>query len=315
MKILVTGAAGFIGFHLSQALLARGDEVIGFDNLNAYYDPTLKEARLKILQSHQNFSFTKGDILDRSAVAAVMKGCDRVVHLAALAGVRYAYDHPEEYVDTNIKGFFNVIDEVRLQKIDGLIYASTSSVYGGNTTFPSSENDMVDNQVSLYGMNKKANENMAHVYHALYGTKVTGLRFFTVYGPYGRPDMALFMFTDSLLKGEKLNVFNEGKMQRDFTYVDDIVSGIVASIDKNYDEEIFNLGCGQTEELMDYIRLIEETVGTKATFNFLPMQKGDALKSAADISKAQKMLGYEPKTLIKHGVPKFVEWYRLYYNL
>jgi len=315
MKILVTGAAGFIGFHLCNALLDRGDEVVGFDNVNAYYDPTLKEARLKLLREREGFSFAKGDIMDRAAVAKAMEGVDRAVHLAALAGVRYAYDHPEEYVDINIKGFFNVIDEVRLQNIDGLIYASTSSVYGGNTKFPSSEDDMVDNQVSLYGMNKKANENMAHVYHSLYGTKVTGLRFFTVYGPYGRPDMALFLFTKALLAGEKLPVFNEGKMQRDFTYVDDIVSGIVASIDKNYDEEIFNLGCGKTEELMDYIRMVEETVGKKAEFEFLPMQKGDALKSSADISKAKAMLGYDPKTQIKDGVPKFVAWYREYYGV
>lgn len=315
MKIFVTGAAGFIGFHLIQRLLARGDEVIGLDNVNTYYEPTLKEARLKILSEHPKFSFLKGDIMDRAILKKGMAGCDRVVHLAALAGVRYAYDHPEEYVDINIKGFFNIIDEVRLQNIDGLIYASTSSVYGGNTTFPSSESDMVDNQVSLYGMNKKANENMAHVYHSLYGTKSTGLRFFTVYGPYGRPDMALFLFVSKILKGEKLPVFNEGKMQRDFTYVDDIVSGIVLSIDKNYPEEIFNLGCGQTEELMDYIRIAEETIGKKAEFEFLPMQKGDALKSAADISKAKKMLGYEPKTQIKDGVPKFVAWYREYYKI
>lgn len=314
MKIFVTGAAGFIGFHLCQALLARGDEVVGYDNMNAYYDPTLKEARLKILNGHDGFSFTKGDILDRPMLAAAMKGADRVVHLAALAGVRYAYDHPEEYVDVNMKGFFNVIDEVRLQGVDGLVYASTSSVYGGNTKFPSSEDDMVDDQVSLYGMNKKANENMAHVYHALYGTKVTGLRFFTVYGPYGRPDMALFLFTEKLLKGETLPIFNEGKMQRDFTYVEDIVSGVVAAIDKNYPEEIFNLGCGQTEELMDYVRMVEESVGKKASFEFLPMQKGDALKSAADISKAKRMLGYEPKTQIKDGVPRFVAWYREYYG-
>lgn len=315
MKILVTGAAGFIGFHLCNALLDRGDEVVGFDNVNAYYDPTLKGARLNLLEARKGFSFVKGDIMDRKTVAKAMDGVDRVVHLAALAGVRYAYDHPEEYVDVNIKGFFNVIDEVRLQKIDGLIYASTSSIYGGNTKFPSSEDDMVDNQVSLYGMNKKANENMAHVYHALYGTKVTGLRFFTVYGPYGRPDMALFLFTKALLAGEKLPVFNEGKMQRDFTYVDDIVQGLVAAIDKNYDEEIFNLGCGKTEKLMDYIRMVEETVGKKAEFEFLPMQKGDALKSSADISKAKKMLGYEPKTQIKDGVPKFVAWYREYYGV
>jgi UDP-glucuronate 4-epimerase len=268
---------------------------------------------LKLLLERKGFSFVKGDILDRKAVAGAMKGVDRVVHLAALAGVRYAYDHPEEYVDVNIKGFFNVIDEARLQGIDGLVYASTSSVYGGNTKFPTSETDMVDDQVSLYGMNKKANENMAHVYHSLYGTKSTGLRFFTVYGPYGRPDMALFLFTEKLLKGEKLPVFNEGKMQRDFTYVDDIVSGIVAAIDKNYGDEIFNLGCGKTEELMDYIRMVEETVGKKAAFDFMPMQKGDALTSAADITKARKMLGYEPKTTIREGVPKFVAWYREYY--
>ncbi len=315
MKILVTGAAGFIGFHLCTQLLERGDAIIGFDTINPYYDPSLKEARLALLKKHPKFSFAKGDILDRKAVAKAMKGVDRVVHLAALAGVRYAYDHPEEYVDTNIKGFFNVIDEVRLQNIDGLIYASTSSVYGGNTKFPSSEDDMVDDQVSLYGMNKKANENMAHVYHSLYGTNVTGLRFFTVYGPYGRPDMALFLFTEKLLKGEKLPIFNVGKMQRDFTYVDDIVDGMVAAIDKNYDEEIFNLGCGQTEELMDYVRMIEETVGKKAELEFLPMQKGDAVKSAADISKARAKLGYNPKTTIKEGVPKFVEWYRSYYNI
>ncbi len=315
MKILVTGAAGFIGFHLCNALLDRGDEVVGFDNVNAYYDQSLKNARLKLLEKRDGFTFMRGDIMDRKAVAKAMNGVDRVVHLAALAGVRYAYDHPEEYVDTNIKGFFNVIDEVRLQKIDGLIYASTSSVYGGNTKFPSSEDDKVVDQVSLYGMNKMANELMAHTYHSLYGTKVTGLRFFTVYGPYGRPDMALFLFTEALLKGEKLPLFNEGKMQRDFTYVDDIVAGIVASIDKNYDEEIFNLGCGQTEELMDYIRMVEEAVGKKAEFDMLPMQKGDALKSAADISKAKKMLGYEPKTQIKEGVPKFVKWYREYYGV
>ena len=314
MKIFLTGAAGFIGFHTALHLLKRGDTVVGFDNLNAYYDPTLKEARLKILREKKGFSFIKGDILDRAALATAMRGADRVIHLAALAGVRYAYDHPEEYVDTNIKGFFNVIDEVRLQKIGGLIYASTSSVYGSNTNFPSSEEHMVDSQVSLYGMTKKSNENMAHVYHALYGTKVTGLRFFTVYGPYGRPDMALFLFTEKLLRGEKLPIFNDGKMQRDFTYVDDIVSGIVAAVDKNYDEEIFNLGCGKTEELMSYVRCVEKTVGMTATIEYLPMQKGDAVRSSADITKAERMLGYAPQTTIEHGVPRFIAWYREYYK-
>lgn len=315
MKILVTGAAGFIGFHTCQVLLARGDEVVGLDNMNAYYDPTLKEARLKILKEHENFSFTKGDILERDTVKKCMQGCDRVIHLAALAGVRYAFDHPDEYVDVNIRGFFNVLEEVRQQKVAGLIYASTSSIYGSNEKFPSSEDDRTDSQVSLYGMNKKTNELMAHVYRSLYGTKTTGLRFFTVYGPYGRPDMALFLFTDKLLKGEKLPIFGEGKMKRDFTYVDDIVSGIVASVDKNFDEEIINLGCGRQEELMDYVKTIEEACGKKAELEMLPMQPGDTRASLADISKAKKLLGYEPKTTIKEGIPKFVAWYREYYRV
>jgi UDP-glucuronate 4-epimerase len=317
MKILVTGAAGFIGFHTIQKLLARGDEIVGLDNMNAYYDPTLKEARLEILKKKgdKNFTFVKGDILDRKTVAKAMKGVDRVLHLAALAGVRYAFDHPDEYIDINIRGFFHVIDEVRLQKIPGLIYASSSSVYGGNTEFPSSEEHRTDNQLSLYGQNKKDNELMAHVYHHLYGTKSTGLRFFTVYGPYGRPDMALFLFTDAILKGQPINVFGHGKMQRDFTYVEDIANGIIASIDKNYDDEVFNLGCGRKEELMDYIGMVEKTLGKEATKNFMDMQPGDTAMSLADISKAKRMLGYEPKTTIKDGVPRFVEWYREYYGM
>ncbi len=316
MKIFLTGCAGFIGFHTALKLFERGDEVVGLDNLNAYYDPSLKEARLKILKEKggKNFSFTKGDILDRETVKKSMKGCDRVLHLAALAGVRYAFDHPDEYIDINIRGFFNIIEEVRQQKIDGLIYASSSSVYGGNTQFPSSEEHRTDDPLSLYGQNKKDNELMAHTYHRLYGTKSTGLRFFTVYGPYGRPDMALFLFTDAILHDRPIDVFGHGKMQRDFTYVDDIVSGIIASIDKNYDEEVFNLGCGKTEELMDYIKMVETAVGKEAAKNFMEMQPGDTTKSSADISKAKKMLGYEPRTTIKDGVPRFVEWYREYYG-
>ncbi|MBI3331461.1 SDR family NAD(P)-dependent oxidoreductase [Candidatus Peregrinibacteria bacterium] len=315
MKILLTGAAGFIGFHTAQALLARGDEVVGLDNINAYYDPTLKEKRLEMLKKIKGFSFVKGDILDRATVAKAMKGCDRVCHLAALAGVRYAFDHPDEYIDINITGFFHVLDEVRKQKIPGLIYASSSSVYGGNTKFPASEDDRTDNPLSLYGMNKKDNELMAHVYHSLYGTHVTGLRFFTVYGPWGRPDMALFLFTDALLHDRPLTIFGEGKMQRDFTYIDDIVSGVVASIGKNYPEEIFNLGCGRKEELMDYVGMVEKSCGKIAKKEFHPMQPGDTKTSLADISKAKKMLGFEPKTTIKDGVPKFVEWYREYYKI
>jgi UDP-glucuronate 4-epimerase len=315
MKIFLTGAAGFIGFHTINRLLDRGDEVVGLDNLNPYYDPTLKEKRLEMLQQRKGFTFHRGDILDRELVKKAMQGCDMVCHLAALAGVRYAFDHPDEYVDINIRGFFNVLDEARLQKAKGMVYASSSSVYGGNTKLPSSEEDRTDNQLSLYGMNKKDNELMAHTYHSLYGTHVTGLRFFTVYGPWGRPDMALFLFTDALLHDRPLHVFGFGKMQRDFTYVDDIVSGIVASIDKNYPDEIFNLGCGRKEELMDYIKMVEQSVGKEAKKEMLPMQPGDTTASLADISRAREKLGYEPKTTIRDGVPKFVSWYREYYGL
>ncbi len=313
MKILLTGAAGFIGFHTAQALLARGDEVVGFDNMNNYYDPKLKEARLEILQKIKGFSFIKGDILDRDAVKNAMKGVDRVCHLAALAGVRYAFDHPDEYIAINIQGFFNIIEEVRLQKIPGLIYASSSSVYGGNDKLPANEEDRTDNQVSLYGMNKKDNELMAHTYHSLYGIPVTGLRFFTVYGPYGRPDMALFLFTDAILKDQPMHIYGQGKMQRDFTYIDDIVSGVIASIDKNYPEEVFNLGSGRKEELMDFISMIEQACGKEGKKEFMEMQPGDVKASLADVSKAKKMLGYEPKTMVKDGIPKFVEWYKDYY--
>ncbi len=315
MKIFLTGCAGFIGFHTILKLLERGDEVIGLDNLSPYYDPSLKEARLKILSGKKGFTFVKGDILDREAVKKCIKGCDRVCHLAALAGVRYAFDHPDEYIDINIRGFFNILEETRLNNIQGLIYASSSSVYGGNTKLPSSEDDRTDDQLSLYGMNKKDNELMAHTYHHLYGTHVTGLRFFTVYGPYGRPDMALFLFTDALVNDKPLQIFGEGKMQRDFTYVEDIADGIIASIDKNYPEEVFNLGCGRQEELMEYVKMVEQSVGKEAKKEFLPMQPGDVRASLADISKAKKMLGYDPKTTIKDGVPKFVKWYREYYGV
>ncbi|MDO8648470.1 MAG: GDP-mannose 4,6-dehydratase [Candidatus Peregrinibacteria bacterium] len=315
MKVFLTGCAGFIGYHTTLRLLERGDQVIGIDNVSPYYDPKLKERRLELLNDKRGFTFVRGDILDRPLVAETMKGVDRVCHLAALAGVRYSFEHPEEYISINIEGFFNILDEARKQEIAGMIYASSSSVYGGNTKLPSSEEDRVDDQLSLYGMNKKDNELMAHTYHHLYGFPVTGLRFFTVYGPWGRPDMALFLFTDALLNDRPLQIFGEGKMQRDFTYIDDIVSGIVASIDKNYPEEIFNLGCGRQEELMDYVKVIEESCGREAKKEFLPMQPGDVRASLADISKAKKMLGFEPKTTIREGVPKFVEWYREYYGV
>ncbi len=315
MKILLTGAAGFIGFHTSLKLLDRGDTVVGFDNMNAYYDPTLKQARLAILKKHKNFHFVQANIQDRAAVREAMKGCDRVCHLAAIAGVRYSFEHPEEYIDINIRGFFEVLDEARLQKIGGFIYASSSSVYGGNGKLPAEETDRTDDQLSLYGQNKKDNELMAHTYHKLYGIPVTGLRFFTVYGPYGRPDMALFLFTDAILHDRPFNVFGHGKMQRDFTYVEDIANGIIASIDKNYPEEIFNLGCGRKEELMDYIKGAETACGKEGKKNYMDMQPGDTMASLASIEKARKMLGFEPKTTIKEGIPKFVQWYREYYKI
>ena len=315
MKILVTGSAGFIGFHLIQKLLARGDEVVGLDNFNEYYDPTLKERRNEILEKEKGFTLIRGDILDRQTVEEAMKGVDRVCHLAAIAGVRHAMEHPDEYIASNIDGFFHVLDEVRKQEIPGLIYASSSSVYGSNEKLPFTEDDRVDNPVSLYGMNKRDNELMAHTYHHLYGTNVTGLRFFTVYGSYGRPDMALFIFTDAILKGKKIQIFGEGKMQRDWTYIDDIVNGIIASIDKNSDEEIFNLGGGEKEELMSFVSIIEQACGKETEKEFLPMQPGDFRASLADISKAKNALGYDPKTEIAEGIPKFVEWYRTYYNI
>lgn len=315
MKILLTGCAGFIGYTTTLKLLARGDEVVGLDNVSPYYDPKLKEDRLKQLEGKKGFTFIRGDILDRATVAKAMQGVDRVIHLAALAGVRYSFEHPEEYIAINIDGFFNVLDEVRKQKINGLIYASSSSVYGGNTKLPAEETDRTDNQLSLYGMNKKDNELMAHTYHSLYGMPVTGLRFFTVYGPWGRPDMALFLFTDAILRGKTMQVFGQGKQQRDFTYVDDIVSGIIASADKNYPEEIFNLGCGRQEELMDFIAMIEKACGKEGKKEFTEMQPGDVRASLASIEHARKMLGYEPKTQIKDGIPRFVEWYRSYYKI
>ncbi|MBU0459100.1 GDP-mannose 4,6-dehydratase [Patescibacteria group bacterium] len=314
MKILITGAAGFIGFHTANVLLDRGDEVIGLDNFNPYYDPKLKEARVAQLEDKKGFTLIRGDITDRETVAKAMNGVDRVCNLAALAGVRYSMEHPEEYILNNIQGFFEILDEAKKQEIPGLIYASSSSVYGGNDKSPAQETDRVDDQLALYGMTKKDNELMAHTYNKLFGIPVTGLRFFTVYGTWGRPDMALFLFTDAILNDRPINVFGEGKMQRDFTYVDDIVAGTVAAIDKNYDEEIFNLGSGRQEELMDFIATIEKACGKEAEKNMMPMQPGDVRASLSDVSKAKEMLGYEPKTMISEGIPKFVEWYKGYYK-
>lgn len=315
MKVFLTGVAGFIGFHTTKALLARGDEVIGLDNFSPYYDPELKENRIKQLEGLPGFTLIRGSILEPDTWREQMKGCDRVLHLAAIAGVRYSCEHPEEYIDTNIRGFFEIVEAVRRLEIPGLIYASSSSVYGGNTSFPSKEEDRVDDQLSLYGMNKRDNEIMAHTYHHLYGVHVTGLRFFTVYGPWGRPDMALFKFTDLLLNDKPLPLFNGGKMKRDFTFIDDIVSGIVGALDNNYEEEIFNLASGRQEELMDFVGKIEECCGKEAEKDMLPMQLGDVPASQASIEKAARMIGYDPKTSIAEGIPQFVDWYREYYKI
>ncbi|PIP65760.1 protein CapI [Candidatus Peregrinibacteria bacterium CG10_big_fil_rev_8_21_14_0_10_49_16] len=324
MNILLTGSAGFIGFHTAQALLKRGDTVVGLDNFNPYYDATLKEKRNEALEQHKNFKIIRGDIKDSATLQKafdLLKTDDkdyevetRVCHLAAQAGVRHSIEHPNDFIQDNILGFHTVIDLARQNDVGGLVYASTSAVYGDNEKTPFSETDATDDQASLYGMTKKANELEARVYHKRYGLHSTGLRFFTVYGPWGRPDMALFLFTDWILNNQPLQIFGEGKMRRDWTYVDDIVSGILSALDKNFPCEIFNLGGGHTEELMDFVKMIEECCGKEAEKQFLPMQPGDVVQTAADIAKAQNLLDYEPRTRIQEGIPKFVEWYREYYN-
>lgn len=320
MKVLLTGSAGFIGFHTAKTLLERGDTVIGFDNFNEYYDPTLKTKRNEILEGYNNFTLIKGDLKNpgdlEKAFSLLGSGEEtRVCHLAAQAGVRHSIDHPDIFLTDNIGGFGNVIELCKKYEVGGLIYASTSSVYGDNKEIPFKEDHRTDTQVSLYGMTKKANELQAYVYHNLFGMHCTGLRFFTVYGPWGRPDMALFLFTDAILNDRPLKIFGEGKMQRDFTYIDDIVAGIIAAMDNNYPYEIFNLGGDKTEELMDYVSTIEKASGKEGKKEMLPMQPGDVVRTVADVSKARKMLGYDPKTQIKDGVPKFVEWYRKYYGV
>jgi UDP-glucuronate 4-epimerase len=320
MKVLLTGSAGFIGFHTTLSLLKRGDTVIGFDNFNAYYDPALKKKRTEILEQHDNFSIVRGDLKNEQDVQQAFTQLGggqgtRVCHLAAQAGVRHSIEHPDEFIQDNIQGTNTILEYCKQYDIEGLTYASSSSVYGNNEHGRFSEDHQTDHPLSLYGMTKKCNEIQAFSYYHLHGVKSTGLRFFTVYGPYGRPDMALFLFANWITKGEPMQIFGEGKMQRDFTYVDDIVSGIVAALDKNYDYEIFNLGAGRTEELMEYIEILEESLGTKGERHFLPMQPGDVVSTSADISKAQTMLGYAPKTSIREGIPQFVEWYRDYYRI
>jgi UDP-glucuronate 4-epimerase len=333
MHILVTGAAGFIGSHLSHRLLARGDDVVGVDNLNDYYDVGLKEARLVRLSQQAGFSFRRADIADRAAMADLFGAhkFDCVVNLAAQAGVRYSLVNPQAYIDANVTGFINILEGVRHHG-GSLVYASSSSVYGGNTRLPFRETDSVGHPVSLYAATKRANELMAHAYSHLFGVRATGLRFFTVYGPWGRPDMALFLFTKGILADEPIPVFNNGNMIRDFTYVDDIVEGVVRVIDRpasadpayrsdepveatsNAPWRIYNIGNNRRIELMRYIQAIEAALGRKAKLNLLPMQAGDVEATEADTSALDVAVGFKPSTPVEEGVRRFVEWYRAYYG-
>jgi UDP-glucuronate 4-epimerase len=311
VKILVTGAAGFIGFHLSKSLLDDGFEVLGIDNINDYYDPNLKYARLEQLKPNKNFTFEKIDIADRESLtkAFIDFKPNKVVNLAAQAGVRYSIENPYAYMDANLVGFLNIIELCRHNNVEGLIYASSSSVYGGNTKIPFSVEDRVDKPIALYGATKRANELIAYSYSHLYGLHTTGLRYFTVYGPWGRPDMAMFIFTKKIMAGESILVFNNGYMKRDFTYIDDIITGTRSAIDNNYTCEVFNLGNHRSEQLMDVVSLIEENLGKKAEIDFQPMQPGDVPESFANIDKSIVMLGYKPTTNVDAGIRKFIEWY------
>jgi UDP-glucuronate 4-epimerase len=334
MKVLITGAAGFIGNELALRLTARGDDVVGIDNLNDYYEVSLKQARLDRLKDEPRFAFLKLDIADRAAMSKLFteQRFEAVVNLAAQAGVRYSLKNPGAYVDANLTGFANILEGCRQSKVKHLVFASSSSVYGANTRLPFTEQDNVDHPVSLYAASKKANELMAHSYAHLYNLPCTGLRFFTVYGPWGRPDMAYFSFTRKILAGEAIPVFNEGKMKRDFTYIDDIIEGVVRVIDKlpggdeqwNGDEpdpatsyapyRIFNIGANNVVQLLDFIRVLEDCLGKKASLNMLPMQSGDVKATFANVDALQEAVGYKPSTTIETGLQRFVDWYKQYYS-
>jgi UDP-glucuronate 4-epimerase len=334
VKVLVTGAAGFIGYHTATALVARGEEVVGLDNLNEYYDVSLKKARLANLEKAHNFRFAKTDLADANAMGQLFERekFDRIVHLGAQAGVRYSLDDPHAYVRSNVTGTLNVLEGCRHHGIEHLVYASTSSVYGANTRMPFSPRRIADHPLSLYAATKRANELMAHNYSSLFRIPTTGLRFFTVYGPWGRPDMALFLFTRNILDGKPIDVFNFGHHKRDFTYVADIVEGVVRAMDRpaapdpkwsgedpdpstsNAPFRIYNIGNNQPVQLMRYIEVIEELVGRKAEKNFLPMQLGDVPDTFADITDLETDVGYRPSTPIEVGVRHFVDWFRDYYG-
>lgn len=322
--ILVTGAAGFIGFHLSKALLDRGEKVIGYDNLNDYYEVSLKEARLKQLEPYAGFTFVKGDIADKASLTEIFKHnhFEVVINLAAQAGVRYSIENPDAYINSNIIGFYNILECCRHNPVRHLVFASSSSVYGANRKIPFSTEDQVDHPVSLYAATKKSNELLAYSYSKLYGIPVTGLRFFTVYGPYGRPDMAYFSFTKAITEGRSIKVFNHGEMYRDFTYVDDIVEGMIRLIphvpaaDENEARyKIYNIGNNHPEKLMDFIEILEQAIGKKAEKEFLPMQPGDVLQTYADVSDLMADVGFKPETPLQDGLGKFMTWYKAYYQV
>lgn len=319
MLYLVTGNAGFIGFHLTKRLLEKGQEVVGVDNLNPYYDPKLKRARLAILKKFPHFSFYQVDIAYKEELAKVFaeNKIDKVCHLAAQAGVRYSLENPYLYEQSNMVGFLNLLELMRKYEVKSLVYASSSSVYGGIKKIPFNEKMKINKPISLYAATKAANELYAHVYHHLYGLNTIGLRFFTVYGPWGRPDMALFLFTKAILEDKPIKVFNQGQMKRDFTYVDDIVDGIMASLNKvsALGYEVFNLGCADPVNLLDFIKTIEKSLGKRAKKEFLPLQPGDVPNTFADVSKAKKLLDYQPRVKIEEGVGEFVNWYREYYKV
>ena len=316
-KILVTGCAGFIGMHLSKALLELGHDVIGVDNLNHYYDVKLKNDRLRILKTYERFSFSKLDISNKKALENVFiaSSIDKVVNLAAQAGVRYSLVNPNSYIKSNVLGFMNILECCRRYDIKGLVYASSSSVYGGNKKIPFSELDRVDNPISIYASTKKSNELMAFSYNHLFKLNSTGLRFFTVYGPWGRPDMAMYIFVKRIIENKPIKIFNYGKMKRDFTFIDDIISGIVSSMNKNFQYEIFNLGNNKSENLMDIVSIIEHKLGKKAVIDFQKMQPGDVQKTCADIEFAKNKIDYNPKTSVSVGLGKFIDWYLEYTTL
>ncbi|MBT3070089.1 NAD-dependent epimerase [Rhodomicrobium sp. Az07] len=322
MTILVTGAAGFIGFHVAKALLARGEEVVGFDNINGYYDPALKHARLERLSGAKAFSFVKADLADAAAVRDTFARFEprRVVHLAAQAGVRYSLQNPQAYIDSNVTGFLNILEGCRAHRPEHLVFASSSSIYGLNTKLPFAEADRTDAPASLYGATKKAGEAMAHAYAHLFKLPMTGLRFFTVYGPWGRPDMSPAIFTKGILEGRPIDLYNHGHHARDFTYIDDIVDGVLRVVDMTPRAsgpalEIYNIGHNEPVRLTDFVACIEAATGKKAIRNLLPMQPGDVAETHADIERLAEATGFRPTTPIEVGIPRFVHWYRDYYRV